>query len=137
MSLKYLFQANFSDDTFIVQNQEDQSTLQEDKSTFYDVLQREDELIHFGLFSDEVSDQWTLDLRNGMFSHNGNPFSIQDPSAPQPEPNENRRLIYFRKVTRNFDASNMAELSVQYEFHIGFQYNDKDGKNHQVTLAVR
>jgi hypothetical protein len=132
--LKYLFQANFSDGTFIQQTQDDQSTLLPEKSAFYDVLQRQDDLVSFGLFSDETPTTWIVDLRDGHFEVNEIPFMVygscghHDPTAPF-------RLIYFRKVRRHFHIGNLEQIGMDMSFHFGWQ-TTVDGKNHQKVIEV-
>ncbi len=138
MALKYLYQANFADGSFFqqpIEEENDKSAIDPTKSAFFDVLQRQDELVSFGLFSEEVPDTWAVDLRDGHFEVNGLPFTAQNPSQPS-KSDVTRRLIYFRKVTRNFNPGDLTEIRVHIAFHFGYQYNDKDGKNHQITIAV-
>jgi hypothetical protein len=131
--LKYLFQANFSDGTFLQQTQDDISKMEPTKSAFYDVLQH-DNLESFGLFSEQVPNIYAVDLRDGHFEINGVPFNVQDPS--EKIENSPRRLIYFRNVTRMFNPENMEETDVNLVYHIGWQLTDSTGRNFQYTISI-
>ena len=134
MPLKYLFQANFSDSTFIQQTQDDQSTLLPEKSAFYDVLQKQDDLVSFGLFSDEVPTTWAVDLKDGHFEVNELPFMVH--GAPVTFPVDTVfRLIYFRSVKRHFRIGTIEAIGVDISYHIGWQ-TTINGQNHQRTIEV-
>ncbi|HEY4359389.1 MAG TPA: hypothetical protein VGN17_00370 [Bryobacteraceae bacterium] len=132
--LKYLFEAHFKDGSVIQQTQGDVSATDPTKSAFYDVLQRQDDLKAFGLFSDESPNTYAVSLETGVFEINGIPFAVQDPSRPVPE-DVQKRIVYFRRVTRHF-TGDLTECAVDMLFHIGFQCTDASGKNHQYTIAV-
>src|ERR1035441_4286275 len=106
--MKYLFQAHFADGSSITQTPEDISTLIPTKSAFYDVLQREDDLISFGLFA--AGHTYAVDLTDGHFEVDHNPFAAQDPRTKL-DPSSKFRLIYFRKVRRAFNTD-LEELGV-------------------------
>lgn len=48
---------------------------------------------------------------------------------------DNLRLIYFRRNRKEFD-SGMKELSHTTWYFLGYQYQDKDGQNHQFQVCI-
>jgi hypothetical protein len=131
--LKYLFEAHFKDDTLIQQSPDDISKIDPTKSAFYDVLQREDDLIAFGLYSNETSYTYAVDLRDSHFEINKVPFFASDALNL---PRETKfRLIYFRQVRRHFHVGTLEPQGIDTSFHIGWQ-TTVDGKNYQHIIAT-
>jgi len=136
--LKFLFQANFKDGSFVKQTQDDASTLVPGGSAFTDVKERiakGDELVSFGLFSDEVTDTYAVDLHDSHFEVNGTPFFASE--AAKLPLGTKFRLIYYRDVQRIVRPSDMKVTAVNIVFHIGWQTTTADGKNIQHTIAVK
>lgn len=138
--LRWLFQADFQDDTSIVQDQDDKCYSRTDGtgSTFTDVLARESELVAFALFNPETKEVVSVDLITGNFTANGTPMSLHDQFL-EPQ-NHNLRLVYFRETrveqvvgARDGQVRNTRHYVNRY--FIGWQTTVK-GKNKQVTLAV-
>jgi len=126
--LKYLFVAQFNDGTFIYQTPDDVSALEPGRSQFYDVLQKEKDIVAFALFGD--GHQYTVNLEYGHFEIDGIPFFLYN------EPIENRRLIFFRRHTHvsNLDCS---EVSHSIEYHMGWQGNvPGTGENIQRVIII-
>lgn len=130
MELTHLFECHFSDGTVITQSPEDVSSIDPNKSAFYDVLQRIDEVEVFAICSAEHI--YVVDLRDGHFEIDGVPFSAHD-GNDHPE-NCKFRLIYFR---RNWQTVILGQEGTIHEvqYHIGWQ-TTVDGKNIQRTIAV-
>jgi len=63
--MKYLFKAILKDGSLIEQTQEDKSSHTENRNCFYDVLQKMDEVIGFGMENTENNDQYWVNLQNG------------------------------------------------------------------------
>lgn len=126
--LRYLFVAELSDGSLIAQTPEDKSELAEGKSAFYDVLQREDDIVRFHL-QDGVN-WYTVDLRDGLFEVNGMPFyahsQFQVPELPL-------HLIYFRETVaeRRGDGSQNHFVN---RYFIGWWYK-KEGEKIEQTIA--
>ena len=98
--LKYLFAAQYNDGTIFYQDENDISLIDPKKSQFYDVLQKEEKLEAFALHGD--GHQYAVDLRDGHFEIDGIPFNLYDMSIA------NRRVIFFRRHTHNFNRSEEA-----------------------------
>lgn len=146
-NLKYLFTCRLKDGTIITQNPEDVSPTNPEKSSFYDVHQRLDEVEVFSLVLvspgkpiepgiDYV--MFHVDLHDGRFvsSDRGRytMFTTQDPSAPELPPGTPFRLIYFRRVRLHFAGD--QQVGKEIEYHIGWQATDAEGKNRQQTIAL-
>lgn len=126
--LKYLFVAQFNDGTFIYQTPEDKSELETGRSQFYDVLQKEKDIVAFSLFGD--GHQYTVNIETGHFEIDGIPFFLYN------DPIENRRLIFFRRHTHLANVD-FEELSHTIEYHMGFQGNvPETGENVQRVIII-
>lgn len=132
--LKFLFTAHFDDGTVIQQTQEDKS-LTEDGSRFTDVLaySKKSPIIGFEL-CDEIGVRAAVDLVSGLFEINGVVFLARDPTNRDPGKDEQLRLIYYRQVTQSLHSD--SSTSTDIAFHIGYQYNDVDGKNVQQCIVL-
>jgi hypothetical protein len=134
--LKYLFQANFKDGSFIQQTQADESATTPGKNCFHDVKQRIDDVVSFGFFSDETPNTYVVDLTDGHFEVNGTPFTAQDPSGEKLPSDAKFRLVYFKRHCHGFNVD-LQEVSHDLAFHLGWQVTTPDGKNIQQTIAIQ
>jgi len=135
MSLQYLFTAYFKDGSTIKQTIEDVSTINPEKSAFYDVLQRIEDLSHFVLHDHKtIPNDVSVCLVDGSFNVNGLALNVGDPRIQPPQDTE-YRLIYFRRHTHRFNPQ-LEELDHEVEYVIGWQATI-DGKNIQQTIIVR
>jgi len=128
--MQYLFHAYFKNGLELSQPENDISSVNPEKSAFWDVLQEIDkgnELLAFALTDGQNS--YLVDLRDGAFEVNGAAFFIRN-SLPV----TNRRLIYFRDVTHHFTQD--APTSVSTLFNLGWQGNEPDGRNVQQVIQV-
>ncbi len=131
--MRYLFKAFFNDETIIHQTPDDVSSTNPSKSSYYDVAQRLEDVVYFGLYSPEHT--YLVDLQDGHFEIDGVSFFVQDPSNQPPSSYiKDRRLIYYRTVTKHF-VGNTEVGSDPIEFVIGWQAT-VDGKNYQSTISV-
>lgn len=136
MELQYLFECHFNDGTMLQQTQEDISKIappEDKKSAFYDVKQRMDDVIVFGLVNDHHT--YVVDLRDGHFEIDGVPFNVHD--GENFPVGAKFRLIYFR---RNFQSVTLGYVQAQSstcEYHLGWQTNLSDGTNIQRTISIR
>lgn len=131
MELTYLFECHFTDGTFIQQTPEDVSKTDPSKSAFYDVLQRNDEVMIFAIVNDDHT--YVVDLRDGHFEIDGIPFTVHDKDEL---PHDCKfRVVYFRRNVHTITQGyvNMTDSSVKY--HIGWQ-TTVEGKNYQKTIAI-
>lgn len=124
---KYLFKCLLNSGEIITQNETDQSTTTPNKNTFWDVLQRLNEVRAFGLYNQENGDEWLVSIEDGHFEHNMQPFLVGDEGELA-----NRRLIYFKRNIMN--ALNGEKLNEV--FFIGYQGNRADGSNAQCKIGV-
>lgn len=140
--LFYLFEADFNDGTTYIQGTDDESIDTPGKNAFYDILQREDEVIRFHMVGQ--GHRYTVDLRDGHFEVDGVPFEIHDQMlAPL-----NLRLVYWKemraeqdiKATVNkdmgIDEEVMAERNYINRFFIGWKCYDRKKKPVQYTIAI-
>jgi hypothetical protein len=134
MELAYLFECHFSDGTMLQQTPEDTSKIappEEKKSAFYDVMQRIDDVIVFGLVNDDHT--YVVDLRDGHFDINGRSFTIHDKEDLPPD--TKYRLVYFRRRTEAVTLGYVEAQESSVKYHLGWQAT-VDGKNHQKTIAI-
>lgn len=96
--LSYLFVAEFEDGTTITQTPEDKSELEDNRSAFYDVLQRKDQLNRFHLTDGNT--WFTVDMRDGLFEINGVPFAAHNQFMDVSQYELN--LVYFRETRRYY-----------------------------------
>ena len=101
------------------------------ENSFIDVLKRFDELQIFTLRQKEVPhDKFVVDLEKGILFKNDIDIELK-----QHEEKCNIRLIFFRRHT--VDISDQGqELEHKIMYHLGFQYNTKDGNNRQIVLQI-
>ena len=134
MGLKYLFECHFNDGTMLHQTQEDVSKIappEENKSAFYDVMQRINDVIVFGIVDEKHT--YVVDLRDGHFEIDGMAFTIHDKEDLPPD--AVFRLIYFRRRVEQVTMGYVQAQSSSMKYHLGWQ-TTVDGKNYQKTIAV-
>lgn len=137
-NLKYLFTCLMKDGTVVDQTQEDVSFTNPEKSAFYDVNRRLEEVRMFVLVSQEDPTlTYGVNLETGEFLVNGHAFTAQDSSLPELALAPVYRLIYFRRVKLHFNAGTLEQTGKSIVYYIGWQTTDEDGKNRQQTIAVR
>ena len=92
------------------------------------VLERLKDLKLFTLIINGI--YYTVDLVNGcIYINQNNNIVLQN----IPKFKQNIRLIYFK---RNIIKINQNEENKQIFYFLGFQYNDKDNKNHKIYLQI-
>ena len=137
--LKWLFVANFKDNTSIEQTQEDRSYTREDGtgSAFTDVLAHESDLLNFKLLDMESDDSVAVDLKTGLFYVNGIEAQLHNQYF-EPEKYE-LELVYFREtkveMIMGADAEQKSVSHSINKYFIGWK-TLVHGKIKQVTLAV-
>ena len=127
MALKFLFVVEYKDGTTYEQTQEDVSLADEKRSCFFDVKQ--DEVLRFYLASSK--DVFCVDLSDGHFEVNKVPFFMHDSGGEL----KDFRLIFYRQHTHKFNMERQ-ELAHEVNYCMGWQTNDKDGKNHKRIMEV-
>lgn len=136
--LRYLFEAHLKDGTVIRQTPEDVSTAEPlTRSAFYDVAQRIDEVVYFGLHNDRYS--YVVDLRDGHFEINGVPFSAQPVTSPRIVEGGKFKLVYFRDHQQELvmSANGSARPGNHYhQYRMGWEYTDPLGQIYQQTIVI-
>jgi hypothetical protein len=89
-----------------------------------------DKLLFFHLYHKDGNKRFIVDLKNGIIKYNSS-------SLPEiKEEKYNIRLIYFRRHTIKIGEVDLKEKAHQIIYHLGLQYNDKNGNNHQIILKI-
>lgn len=136
--LRYLFEAQMKDGSVIRQTPEDVSTAEPlTRSAFYDVAQRLDEVVVFGLYNDK--NLYVVDLRDGHFEINGVPFSAQPVTAPVINEGGKFKLVYFRDHQQELVMTNGGSYEAGAHYHqyrMGWEYEDPNGKIYQQTIVI-
>lgn len=135
--LHFLFVARFSDGTVFEQTAEDVSKTRERGSAFTDLqalLAGGKELESFFLVGD--GHVWAVDLRDGHFERDGEPFWIGDRDLP---PGSKPELVYFRRVQQNKtiggDGSQL-EMWTTIRFFFGWETALPDGSKVRAVMGV-
>jgi len=127
--LKIHWLAQFSDGSQLKQFDNGKENL------FRDVLNRQNDLTKFILFHTEKSLRFTLDLKLGV-------IYINNVQMPQPELLSNvddrnrKRLIYFRRIAEEIGTISGVVLNAKIIYFLGFQYNNKAGKNCKKIIQI-
>jgi len=124
-SLSFSWIAIFNDGTKI--NQYEENGIE---NKFQLVKDRFNELGYFNLTNKEGK-LFTVDLINGLIGYN----YLALPYIEVKEKKENVRLIFFRRhrVTLNQEGKEIEHI---LNYHLGFQYNDKNGYNQKIVLKI-
>jgi len=127
--MKYLFIAQFDDNSIFKQTPDDISLLDVKRSAFYDVLQSNKKLLRFYLFGENK--EYCVDLADGSFIVNGAKFKLHED-----EDLTNFRVIYFRR--RQVDMVQGVGINEQIlYFGLGWQALTPDGKNIKHVLKIK
>lgn len=125
------FQADFKNKTTYIQNGNDESVDVKGKNSFYDILQRMDEVSQFHIVKDDGT-RYTVDLTDGHFEVNGVSFIIHD----QHYTPRKMKLIYFKEMHQNFKVGGDEPYEIRVNrYFMGWECNEND-KNTKVTIAI-
>ncbi len=106
MKRKYLFKVEFVDGTTLEQTQEDISSIDPKRNTFYDVLQSKKKVKTFTL--KRFLERYSVDLITGTFKLNGVTV-IPEPLIDKKTGKElfvtERKLIWYMNVQKHFNAT--------------------------------
>ena len=128
MPLQYLFSVTSKDGTRYFQNKEDKSVTEPElRSSFYDVKQ--DEVQSFSVSDDNHT--YAVGLSDGHFEVDGVTFFMHTDMELK-----DFRLVYYRQHTHSFN-SNATELDHVIVYCLGWQTNDKEGKNVQRIMTIK
>lgn len=131
MSLKYLFTATFPDGTTFVQNPEDVSMLDPNRSAFYDLLESHKPIARFDLTGDGRT--YGVDLQTGEFLIGGAYQWMEHDALP--EPHDDLRLIYYRQHRHHFKAGSNEQIGHDVTYCLGWQANH-EGRNYQQVIGI-
>ena len=150
--MKYLFECHFNDGTVLQQTEADVSTIDPTRSAFYDVMQRKDDVIVFGVYNDVNT--YAVDLRDGSFLINNAKFTIpidvdtevkdadgiisvrKEPFVPATD--QKFEVVYFRRHRQLtvVGAALPEELTHEIEFHIGWSTQVNGEELRQTIIAA-
>lgn len=134
--LKYLFTATFKDGSILQQTQEDRSAIDPEKrNAFYDVMQREDDLVKFEIKGEGHT--YGVSLEDGSFVIDGESFF----RCPTPE-TRLRIIFYMNKSAISTSTRDTCALKpIQYVetnfFALGWQTTRKDGRNQHEIMQIK
>ena len=103
----------------------------EKENLFQEVKNRFDNLIFFNLTNKEGK-LFTVNLREGLIGYN----DLIMPYRKSNEQKDNVRLVYFRRHKVEIGIKDLKQKSHIIEYHLGMQYNDKEGNNHKIILII-
>ncbi len=125
--MKYHFEVEFQDGSTYKQTKEDVSKVDPKRNCFYDVLNSGKDIKVFTL--KRLLDTWSINLKTGVFKHNGNEFQLEWNIKPQ-----KRELYYMKNVERDFNANYNTEKkinsiesgAVRIIYFLGYKTKDKE-----------
>src|SRR5471030_1660418 len=134
MNLSYLFEAHLNDGTLIQQTEEDISQIDPLRSAYYDVIQRKDDIVAFGIYNNDHT--YAVDLRDGHFEINGAPFYVMS-GDPKLTENQKYELVYFRRHVQTMVVGAVEfEEESPVEYFIGWKTiikNAETGEDECIT----
>lgn len=143
MKLAFVWEAVFEDGIRIRQFDDAEQT---GEHLFKEIQEKEktSRLVTFSLIGHVDANHYSVDLVNGVFYIEpiaAGVLSRQFKTEPEVSgtPDIDYRLIYFRRVTRQFSAQGKSlatygDTDIQY--FLGYQYTDKEGKNHKRLMQI-
>ena len=105
--------------------------------SFKEVLDRQNDLRTFALVNINSAVVYAVNLEEGTINVSlANTPQLETDEDMKNDTNQAYRLIYFRRVSRNFtsDFKEIGEATVVY--FLGFQYLDKNNKNHKRLMKI-
>jgi hypothetical protein len=117
MKLKYLFNVEFTDGTTLKQTKQDVSKIDPKRSAFFDVLNSGKEIRSFTL--GKLFDRWSVDLKTGVFSHNGYKFQLEENLSPV-----KRTLEFFRQHQHDMSLEG-KETDHRVTYFLGYSVGKK------------
>ena len=120
--MKYLFGCTYNGETY-QQTQEDVSLTNPEKSSFYDVMDKDIEKF----WLNDGENNYLVDLRDGSFEVNGRKFLMHDEELSA------FRIIYYRKRSMSFIGTETVDDSTQ--FCLGWQTTN-NGENIKRIMTI-
>jgi len=104
------------------------------ENSFRQVLDRQNDLRYFTLYHTEKDLKFSVDLELGI-------IYINKQQIPEKElliylKTKNKRLVYFRRIAKEIGTVNGKTLNTKIIYFLGFQYNDKMGKNFKKIIQI-
>jgi hypothetical protein len=134
--LDLFWQADFNDETTIVQFEDAEQKVEH---SFKEVLEKKDDLKNFSLHNRHTGLIYSLCLKTGIFGITSPLFSneLLDPDEDMKNDTKQRyRLIYFRRVTRNFNSDFKEISDANIVYFLGYQFTDEHNKNHKRLMKI-
>ena len=137
MTLKYLFQAVFEDQTIIEQSPADVSCQDPRKSAFWDVISKTDSpLVHFQIW-DAHGNCFSVNLQDGHFEANNLPMQLSPVATDTIPPGGRYELIYFRDHKHQLQVGGDGQSQThEVKYRIGWHYHAPDGKTYTQCMVV-
>lgn len=110
--LKYLFTVEYTDGSVFKQTKDDLSLLDPKRSAFYDVLHSKKDIHKFSI--GRLFDKWTVDLKTGIFTHNGYKLQLEE------NPTGRRTLEFFRQHQHDMSREGQ-ETDHRITYFIGYK----------------
>lgn len=134
--LDLIWKAEFQDQALINQFDDDEQKVEH---LFKEVLDKKDSLIKFSLQNRHTGLIYTINLETGIFGITSPIIknALLDTDEDMKNDTSIRyRLIYFRRVSRNFglDLKEIGEANIIY--FIGYQFTDEHNKNHKRLMKI-
>jgi len=133
--LDLIWTAIFNDNTII--NQYDDPKEQKIEHAFKEVLNKQDKLEKFLLVNINTNTSYNLNLKNGTINitlNNQEQLITDDDMLLDKK--YKYRLIYFRRVTKDFTPQLVQIGNSKIEYFLGYQYLDENNKNHKHLLKI-
>ena len=128
--------AEFKDGS-ITKQFEDQD--QKIENLFKEVLDKKDSLIRFSLMNRHTSLSYTVNLESGIFGITSPAFQNTLLDIDEELKNDTElkyRLIYFRRVSRDFNSDFKEIGNAKITYFLGYQYTDQQNKNHKRLMKI-
>ena len=128
--------AEFEDGSKLNQFDDDEQKIEH---SFKEVLDRKNTLTRFSVQNRHTKLVYTLSLVSGIFGITSPAINNLLLDVDEDLKNDTLvryRLIYFRRVTRNFglDLTELGNASIVY--FLGYQYTDEQNKNHKRLMKI-
>lgn len=131
----FLFVATFPDGRMIFQNEEDRSAKEEGKNCYYDVISDEEKPVSLVITNGELT--FGVDLRDGHFEWNGNPFWLHRPELVRVREFE----VFWCRIVDQYATMKPGEVPAPAGSHlvgysIGWRGKDQHSKEVERIFSI-
>lgn len=136
--LNLVWSALFNDGSRLFQFSDDSNQMNETEVPAKRVFDNQENLVEFGLYNVRTGTAYVVDLKLGIIKTIRQGGAIAAPEEDVLGDRDYRyRLIYFRRVRRDFNSSlsQIGEANITY--FLGYQFTDEFGKNHKKLIQIR